>query len=141
MSVFSESWRECLREHYKQVVRNDDFVTKRSLVPVLHHVGFTEDELRQLEIMATMRADGLPEDFVPDLEILAEKPEPLTATAEAPFQPHPLECQCPQCVDMNLIPHDKEGQPIEFDDDDPENPKNQQQPQPDKDSPEQMSLF
>lgn len=137
MSVFSDSWRECLREHYKQVVRNDDSVTKKSLVPVLHGIGFTEDELRQLEIIATMRAEDMPENFVPDLEILAEKPEPLTTT-ETAFQPHPLECQCPQCMEVNLVPHDEEGQPIEFDDDDPENPKNQQ---PDKDSPAQLSMF
>ena len=140
MSVFSEEWRICLREHYKSTIRNNDQVTLTSLVGVMHRTGFTEDELRQLEVEATMRTDDVAEDFVPNLEILE------TPSQENAFQPHPLECQCPQCMEINMIPHDDEGQPIEFDPDDPENPANKapintDDEDEDEDSPAQLSMF
>jgi hypothetical protein len=136
MSVFTDDWRQCLREQYKHVIRTNDEVTRPSLTRVLYSVGFTDDELRQLAVEATMHVDDVPEGFVPDLDVLV--PPPATEPA---FQPHPLECQCPQCVDTNLIPHDEDGQPIEFDPDDPENPANQVAQDDDEDSPQQMSMF
>ncbi len=141
MSVFSEEWRICLREHYKNTVRNNDQVTLKSLVAVMHKTGFTEDELRQLEVEATMRADDVADDFVPNLDIMP------STHADTTFQPHPLECQCPQCMEINMIPHDEDGQPIAFDPDDPDSPRNQaelqqeQQAEDDEDSPAQLSMF
>lgn len=134
MSVFSDEWRRCLREQYKHVIRTNDKVTKPSLTRVLYQIGFTDDELRQLAVEATLRTEDMPDDFVPDLEIL----QPPPPSPDQTFQPHPLECQCPQCVTVDLVPHDEDGQPIEFDDDDPENPANQED---DPDSPQQLSLF
>lgn len=136
MSVFSDDWRDCLRENYKHVVRNNDQVTKPSLLTVMNEVGFTEDDLRMLEIEATMRAEDMPDDYVP----AAVKEIPV---ADKPFEPHPLECQCPACMELNRIPHDADGQPIQFDPDDPENPDNQidEQPEDDPDGPQQLTLF
>jgi hypothetical protein len=121
INVFAEEWRACLREHYKHVVQNDpnprnfESVNKAFLKPNGERPPiFTEDELRQLYIEATMRADDMPDDFVPDLLLPAEEP-PVEAAAldNAPsFQPHPLECQCPSCIEINLKPHDTEGQPL-----------------------------
>lgn len=68
-SIFSDDWRECLMEQYKDVVRRNDTLTETSLVRVLHEVGFRDDELRELKLYATMRADELAGDFVPDLDI------------------------------------------------------------------------
>ncbi len=127
MSVFSDAWRDCLREHYKSVIRNNDKVTLRSLLGVMNEVGFGEDELRALELEATMRVEDVAEDFVPNLNIL--QPE------EEIFQPHPLECQCPACVEINLQPHDEEGQPAEID---PEEIIYQQKK---ANSPQQLTLF
>ena len=124
MSVFTEEWLACLREQYKYVILNNDQVTLASLLPVLHRVGFTEDELAQLRVEATMHVDDVPADFVPDMDVLAPKDQP--APVDEAFQPHPLECQCPSCVAMNLVPHDEEGQPIPADQLDPENPEHQQ---------------
>lgn len=109
MSIFAEEWRACLREQYKQAIREDDQVTLRTLTQVLlRDIGFTEDELAQLRVEATMRVEDVPEDFVPDLEVLQP-----AQTGGGDFQPHPLECQCPACVEMNMTPHDDEGQPID----------------------------
>ena len=136
MSVFSEEWRKCLREHYKTVIREGDHVTLDSLRLVMAEVGFGEDELRQLQVEATMRADEVADDFTPDLDIL--KPQ-AAASAEPEFQPHPLECQCPACMEQSLTPHDDEGQPIAPEDLDPERIAAEQDE--DDDGPRQLSMF
>lgn len=78
--IFADAWRECLRAHYQHVIRTDDQITLRTLVGVLHEVGFTDAELRQLEIEATMRADDMPNDYVPDMTaphpVVPAEPEP-----------------------------------------------------------------
>lgn len=134
MSVFSDAWRQCLREQYKTVIRENDRVTKRSLDTVMQQVGFTEDELKQLIVEATMHVDDAPEDFEPDLAMFgAERP---AQGADEPFQPHPLECQCPSCMEQPLTPHDADGQPIPADEIDPERPDDE-----DDDAPRQLSMF
>jgi len=67
-SPFTDDWRESLQEHYKDVVRRNDALTEKTLVGVLHDVGFTDDMLRELKLEATMRAEDLADDFVPDLD-------------------------------------------------------------------------
>ncbi len=126
MTIFSDDWRACLREQYKHVIRVNDRITRQSLTGVMYQVGFTDDELAYLRVQATMRVEDMPDDFVPDLDILENEtiPEPQPAQNPTPeFQPHPLECQCPTCVEINLTPHDEEGQPIEIDEEDPDAPK------------------
>jgi 16S rRNA C967 or C1407 C5-methylase (RsmB/RsmF family) len=68
---FESDWRECLGVHYMHVVRevasgaapqhNAD--TLRS---VLLRAGFSDSELDDLYIRATMRADDLPPDYLPE---------------------------------------------------------------------------
>lgn len=65
MSVFADDWRACLREHYMHVVRTGDRVTLPSLTLVMHEVGFTDGDLAELRVLATMRADDMPADYVP----------------------------------------------------------------------------
>lgn len=107
---FAEEWRDCLRAHYKHAVRENDTVTLRTLVGVLQgQIGFTDDEMQRLYIEATMHVDDIR--FVPPLAL--HTPAPVE---EAPaFQPHPLECQCPACLQINLTPHDDDGQPLDAD--------------------------
>lgn len=125
MSIFADEWRACLREQYKQVIRVNDTPTLESLRQVMYDVGFSDDELAQLRVEATMRADEVPDDFRPDLDILKTPEKP--AHAEETFLPHPLECQCPACVEANLIPHDEDGQPIPQHDEDDEDESGTQQ--------------
>lgn len=125
MSIFSDEWRRCLREQYKYVVRNNDNLTKTSLTDVMNQVGFGEAELKQLEIEATMRVEDNPPDFKPNLEMMNPNQAQVQASG---FQPHPAECQCPSCVNIDLTPHDEEGQPIPIEEEDP-------------DAPSQMSMF
>ena len=80
-SIFADDWRECLQAQYQHVIRNNDQITLKTLVPVLHDVGFSEDELRELAFRATLRAEDVADDFVPDMEIMSgaqpvAKPEP-----------------------------------------------------------------
>ena len=102
-SVFFDEWLRSLREQYKHVLRSNDSVTLPTLTAVMHNVGFSEDELNQLRLEATMHVDDVPADFVPDLDIINP---PETA------QPHPAECLCPACIDLDDGAHDAEGQPV-----------------------------
>ncbi len=69
-SVFFDEWLRSLRAQYQHVLRTGDSVTLPSLTEVMLQVGFGEEELRQLRLDATMRADEVADDFVPDLTIL-----------------------------------------------------------------------
>ncbi len=102
-SVFFDEWLNSLREQYKHVVRINDRVTLPSLTIVMQQVGFSEAELTQLRLGATMRADEVADDFVPDLTQL---------DAARPGQAHPAECLCPQCVAIDESAFDDEGQPL-----------------------------
>lgn len=139
MSVFDTEWRDCLREQYKHTIRQNNKKNIDSLRVVMNQVGFREDELRQLEMIATMHIDDVTDDFVPNLDIL-DVPTPPVQTApvgtEIPFVPHPLECQCPTCVSVVMTPHDDEGQPIT----DPEAIE-EAHAKAEKDKPKQMTLF
>ncbi len=73
-SIFDDEWRACLREQYMYVIRTQDKVTERTLIKVMHQVGFGEDELAELRVQATMRVEDMPDDFVPDMDVLAEEP-------------------------------------------------------------------
>lgn len=85
-SVFFEEWIRSLREQYKHVLRQDDRVTLPTLTAVMLDVGFSEDELAQLRIEATMHVDRIGSDHVADMEILKHT------------LPHAAECLCPICT-------------------------------------------
>lgn len=139
MSVFSDQWRACLREQYKNVFRTNDTVTMESLTSVMFDVGFAEDELAQLRVEATMHIDDLPVDFVPNLDVLDHAEVSTQETPKSPetFQPHPLECQCPACIELNLTPHDEEGQPIVLEEEAPVVDPHDEDP----DAPQQLTMF
>lgn len=101
-SPFADEWRNCLREHYKQTVRENDRATLTTLNGVMANVGFREDDLRQLVLEATMRVEDLSDGALPPIDLLEQ---PLANR-------HPAECACPQCVVQDVTPHDEEGQPL-----------------------------
>jgi hypothetical protein len=69
-NVFANEWVECLEAHYMHVIRTKDKVTEPSLSIVMHSAGFTDKQLAELRVRATMHVDDAGEDFVPDLEVL-----------------------------------------------------------------------
>ncbi len=154
-SIFADQWRDCLREHYKNAIQNDPNPRNlESLKTVLLRPNgnqppiFTESELKELYIQATMRAEEMPDGFLPEamMEALQDEfeaqsqPEVSTLQDDRTYQPHPLECQCPQCVEINLIPHNDEGQPLSADEI-AELEEQQAYAQRDDDAPQQLSLF
>ncbi|MGJ3240238.1 MAG: hypothetical protein ACFE0Q_16135 [Anaerolineae bacterium] len=133
-SVFADEWRRCLREHYKYVIKTNDTPTATTLTPILERFGFRSDELRQLEIEATIRADDMPDDFVPDMQPPATESVEVVQQPQSTFITHEAECTCPSCMDQVLeIGHDEDGQPLA----EPQ----EQADQPDDDLPKQKSLF
>ncbi len=51
-SIFSEEWRDCLRAHYRYVIRAQDTLTEQTLRQVLMQTGMGEDELLDLQRQA-----------------------------------------------------------------------------------------
>lgn len=124
-SIFQDEWRECMRAHYMDVCHRDDQRTLRSLLRVMVDIGFTDDELAEMRVRATMRADEMPADFVPEMPLFQvgfdgsadTESVPQQAEAEPDFAPSE---ELEEIVDAEL--------PLEGDEKDP-------------DEPEQLSLF
>jgi|FLYN01.1.fsa_nt_gi hypothetical protein len=128
-SIFQDEWRECLRAHFMDVVRRDDQRTLKTLLRVMHDTGFTDDELAELRVRATLRAEDMPDDFVPDIHVFqvnADTTPPDSAFAEQGYieevPVHPPE------VDEEEITHLLSANLPEEQKDDP-------------DLPQQLSLF
>lgn len=69
-NIFANEWIECLEAHYVHVIRTKDHVTEPSLTIVMHSAGFSDKQLAELRVRATMHVDDVGADFVPDLHIL-----------------------------------------------------------------------
>ncbi|MBZ0292509.1 MAG: hypothetical protein K8L99_08060 [Anaerolineae bacterium] len=132
MNVFADDWRDCLREQFMHVVRSGDDITLPSLTRVMHDVGFTDEELAELRVRATMHVDDVDEDFVPDMDVL----EPTVhAGVEVPAEA--VEVEDPQtdlpptyeeALEESEAVDEDDTLPDEDDEDDPL-------------SPQQLSLF
>ncbi len=75
MSVFADDWRDCLRAQFRYVIQQQDHHTEESLAAVMLDMGFSEDELHALRLEASIRAEDMPDDFVPE-EVLASVSAP-----------------------------------------------------------------
>ena len=135
-SPFAQDWRDCLRAHYQQVVRNEDHATERTLVGVLQKLGFEDTELGELKVLATLRDDELSPDFVPDLEV-------LTAEAVADIQQQaaaaPSEPELPPVLEAESAADSSEEAPPESAEDVP--PEPDEPPEYRADGPQQLSFF
>lgn len=147
-SVFGDEWRRCLEEHYKYVVRRQDTETEETLRPHMYTAGFGDDDLKQLEITATMRADDMPDDYVPDMlleaqaETTEQTPVAQESTPDTTFVTHPAECQCAACMDTVLEDgHDEDGQPLDDDAKREQAEREAHAKQDTPDVPKQRSLF
>jgi hypothetical protein len=129
--IFADEWRECLREQYMDVCRREDRRTGETLTRVMLQIGFTEADLSELRVRATMR--DMPADFVPDMEVSAvELREPSVEEAvktrhAVPSMPEP------EILLAEDIVIDEEG----LEEDSQDEPPDVEDP----DSPEQLSLF
>lgn len=56
MSPFREEWLECLRAQYAYAVKSHDS-NEQSVKGVLEQAGFTESEIEEIKIIATMREE------------------------------------------------------------------------------------
>jgi hypothetical protein len=71
-SPFADDWRDCLRAHYMHVIKTGDAAAARTLPDVLRSIGFTQAELHELAVRATLRTDEMPADYVPDVAAVEE---------------------------------------------------------------------
>lgn len=112
-SPFADEWRDCLREHYKHVIKSDDTSTEETLAPILHQIGFREAELHELRIHA--KPDEYNAETAKVLGDSAADEAANGASEGMTFKVHPAECTCAACMDTVLeAGHDADGQPLEF---------------------------
>src|SRR5215510_5552415 len=91
--IFADDWLECLEAHYMQVIRIHDKLTEPSLSIVMHSAGFSDAQLAELRVRATMHVDDVGKDFIPDLEVLDshDHQHPEAETTEAHVYNIPIE--------------------------------------------------
>jgi hypothetical protein len=140
-SIFSDDWRECLEEHYKDVVRRDDQLTERTLVGVLHDVGFRDADLQRLKLAATMRAEDMQVDVVPELDLEAlEGGETVHAGVDVPVAPETAPHEVELDPEDNFLPEEVTVV-AENPEDEAEAGGEETPDEPDPDAPQQMSMF
>lgn len=52
---FYDEWRDCLRQHYRHVIRTHDDITEPTLRGVLHSTGFSDEDIDDL-----LKREGFP---------------------------------------------------------------------------------
>ena len=136
-SIFTDEWRECLRAHYMDVIRRNDQITLKSLVRVMHDTGFSDDDMAELRVRATMRAEDMPDNYVPDMHIFQVNADFSPSEEVAADQPL-----------LEIEPMPQEAVAEAFYDDRPETAEEEaageftvEDNKDDPDAPQQLSLF
>lgn len=148
---FADDWRESLRAHYMHVIRVDDKVTERTLSRILLRLNFSEAELAEMRVLATMRTEDMGEDYVPDFAaveaLVAAEVEAAQRAAEAEAVAPPPAAEAPLFVGV-AVP-DATAPPEAADDttsapappEEPAAPPHDEYYAPPDDTPQQLSLF
>lgn len=149
-NIFADEWIDCLKAHYMHVIRTKDHVTEPSLSIVMHSAGFSDAQLAELRVRATMHVDDVGADFVPDLDVLDEHdhqhstPEatethvyniPIEAAQPQPEVSEALETEA--TTDDEAAPEAESEAELLADDD----PLDDVLEEDDPDAPQQLSLF
>ena len=132
-SIFAGEWRDCLRAHYTHVVRAQDGLTERTLISVMHEAGFSDEELIELKLRATLHVDDVGADFVPDAALfeaiaLPDAPAPEAVAAAAENTAAAVEAE-------------DESEAADAEDDPEPPPASEEYYAPPDDTPRQLSLF
>lgn len=160
-NVFANEWIECLEAHYMHVIRTKDKVTEPSLSIVMHSAGFSDAQLAELRVRATMHVDDSGADFVPDLDVLEsehdhhdhhEAPpveEPKVFNIPIDVAPAQAEVVAPEPVEVEPVSEiidlpEAELEPEQSEPEEDAAPEAELEPEPeepDPDAPQQLSLF
>lgn len=136
-NIFADDWRECLRAHYMHVIRTGDRVTEPTLRGVMQEAGFGETELAELRVLATLRVEDAPEDFVPDLHTLEGQPSGQVFYSMPAEADEPPEAEA--AFDAEDIAADEEPAPVDEADAPPD--ADDETDEPNAGAPQQLSLF
>lgn len=138
-NIFADEWRDCLRAHYMYVVRNSDHVTEPTLRVVMHDAGFSESELAELRVRATMHVDDVGADFVPKLDVLQDSNPAETQTEAVYFVSVPVETDYPL---PDTIPDALEESEAPVEEQSQTEPESVEAPEDEEpDVPRQLTLF
>jgi hypothetical protein len=145
---FETQWRECLRAHYTHVIRVQDVGTERTLSKILKRLNFTDAELAELRVLATIRTEDMGEDFVPDMaalgEVIAGRVEAELAVMEAAAEAESVPPAAEVIAETTLVAGVTLAEAPAADAEPPVPPAPPPQDEyyaPADDSPRQMSLF
>ncbi|MBI1282266.1 MAG: hypothetical protein GC179_29335 [Anaerolineaceae bacterium] len=154
-NVFADDWVDCLESHYMHVIRNKDKVTEPSLSVVMHSAGFSDKQLAELRVRATMHVDDTGTDFVPDLDVLSEHDHEHhhdeSEAVEAHIYNIPIDVPPAPVEEVQTVETEMALEEIELPDVEPEADELRQEEdtafaeaeieQQDPDEPQQLSLF
>ncbi|MBE2182845.1 MAG: hypothetical protein IAE89_05420 [Anaerolineae bacterium] len=146
-SPFADDWRECLIVHYQYTVHQQDIATERTLSEIMRGVGFSDEQLAELKVLATIRAEEMPPDFVPDVELLVAMAQTEPVSPPEHFQivvpelPEGIEPPEEVVLLDELIQEEAVIEPelLEHDEAEPEPELEPELPQ--QDGPAQLSMF
>ncbi len=153
LSPFADDWRECLCRHYQYTVQQRDIATERTLSEIMRGVGFSDAQLAELRVLATIRAEEMPPDFVPDMDLLATlaqaEQQPQSDTFQIAVPEMPEEAELPEDIEIPeevILPDDLlqeetviEPELLEHHEAEPEPESEPELPQ--QDGPAQLSMF
>jgi hypothetical protein len=148
---FADDWRESLRAHYMHVIRVDDKVTERTLSRILLRLNFSEAELAEMRVLATMRTEDMGEDYVPDFAaveaLVAAEVEAAQRAAEAEAVTPPPTAEAPLFPAITIPNATAPSEAVDDTTLEPAPPEEPATPPPDEyyappdDTPQQLSLF
>jgi len=86
-SPFRDDWHDAQEAHFQYISRVGDAHQRAAARAAMAQAGYSEEEIAQLYVAATMHQDDLPDGFVADVEVIEQLRE----------KPHPNDCTCPSC--------------------------------------------
>lgn len=93
-SPFTDDWHAMQTSQFTYIMRTGDAQQRAAAIHVMRQTGYSEAQIRALYIDATMHADDVPPDFVPDVDVIETQREAQ----------HPSDCLCAHCRTPNT-PH------------------------------------
>lgn len=138
-NIFADDWRDCLRAHYMHVVRENDWVTLPTLTMVMHGAGFSDSDLAEMKVRATIRAEDVAAEFVPDLDVLRSGDEQDGAEPFSIMMPEAARTVPEEAID--LVNDDTQEADDTVIEEDTAGEEVNENSLPDPNAPQQLSLF
>lgn len=86
-SPFADDWHDAQEAHFTHISRVGDAEAREKARAALTQAGYSDAQISELYVEATMHQDDLADDFLPDMSMIERLREVQ----------HPNDCLCPSC--------------------------------------------